>query len=124
MTKVLFDLKETSPNGDVPIDAQINCYPVARRKDGAVQHSSKAQYRLSDSAFQARGAFTQPDTSGSTVFASLPWWSRPGVYVRASVAMGSVQGYFDVATGGDMSRWVSVTTPNASYVNTIWFVVR
>ena len=36
MTQVLFDLKETSPQGDVPIDAQINCYPVARRKDGTV----------------------------------------------------------------------------------------
>ena len=36
MTQILFDLKETSPNGDVPIDAQINCYPVARRKDGTV----------------------------------------------------------------------------------------
>ena len=36
MTQILFDLKETSPQGDVPIDAQINCYPVARRKDGTV----------------------------------------------------------------------------------------
>lgn len=110
-------------------DVEANIPATTRWTDlelvnGAAHHTAKAQYRLSDSAFQARGAFTHADTSGSTVFATLPWWSRPGVYVRANVAMGTILGYFDVATGGDMSRWTSAATPNVSYINTIGFVVR